>query len=64
MNKTEEMSIPEALEALEEIRKRSPGTDIWRKEVTKILDAVYEAGRACTITVEKTLHDDDGHRAW
>ena len=43
------MTVPEALENLEAIRKRSPGTDVWNREVTRILDAVwlqaYEEGK-------------------
>ena len=43
------MTVPEALENLEAIRKRSPGIDIWNREVTRILDAVwlqaYEEGK-------------------
>ena len=43
------MTVPEALENLEAIRKRSPGTDVWNREVTRVLDAVwlqaYEEGK-------------------
>jgi hypothetical protein len=37
----QEMSVPEAMEELERIRFRNPGTDAWRREVQIVLDCVW-----------------------
>jgi hypothetical protein len=58
------MRVPQAREALQEIRERSPGTDTWQKEVTNILDAVwlqaYQEGESRVFSGPPGLIDEFG----